>query len=97
MDKNANMFTVSCFSQLRLGLTMSPHVLESYSVAALMALMTDVNGLSCYFHIAAFPRDFPIAGATYRCVSHFGLAVLVVLQPKVLPDRKCHTCFCNEI
>ena len=88
MDKNPNMFTISCLDQLRLGLTLSPQVLKSYSVAALVAQMTDVNGLLCYSHIAAFPRDFPTAGETYRCVSHFGLAVFIALQPKVLPDRK---------
>ena len=97
MDKNANMFTMSRFSQLHLGLTESHHVLKSYSVAVLVAQMTDVNGLSCYAHIAAFPRDFPMATATYCCVSHFGLAVFVALQPKVLPERRCHTCFCKEI
>ena len=64
MDKNANMFTISHFSQLRLRLTVSPHVPKSYSVAALVAQMTDINDLSCYSHIAALPRDFPMAGAT---------------------------------
>ena len=64
MDKNTNMFTISRFGQLRLELTVSPHVLNSYSVAALVAPMTDIYGLSCYSHIAAFPKDFPMAGVT---------------------------------
>ena len=84
MNKNDKMFTISFFIQLNLGLTVSPHVLKSHSVAALDAKMTDVNGLSCYSHIAAIPRNFPMAGATYRCISHLGLAVFVALQPKVL-------------
>ena len=95
MDKNTNMFTISRFSQLRLGLTVSSRVLNSYAVAALDAQMTCVNGQSFYSHIAALARDFPKAGARYRCVCHFGLAVFVALKPKVLPDRRCYTSFCN--